>query len=161
RLLGWGRAGGPAPARLILMVQREVGARLVAAPGTKAYGRLTVETAYAANCRKLFEVPPGAFLPRPKVHSVVLELVPRAPALPFAAEAVFHRIVRAAFGQRRKTLANALAEEAGSRGAVEALLAAAGHPAGVRGERLTPSDFVRLAERWATGEEERVNNNVQ
>jgi len=149
RLLEWGREGGAAPTRLVVMVQREVGERLLAAPGGKTYGRLTVETAYAARCRKLFAVPPGAFLPRPKVHSVVLELTPHPPALAPAAAAVFHRLVREAFGQRRKTLANALTGLTGGRPAAEALLAAEGHPPGVRGERLSPLEFVRLAARWS------------
>ena len=95
--------------RLVLMVQREVAARLVASPGTKAYGALSVMTQLVASVRTALSVGPAAFSPRPKVESSVIVIEPFHPAPWSAAElAAVRRVVRAAFGQRRKQLGNAL-----------------------------------------------------
>jgi 16S rRNA (adenine1518-N6/adenine1519-N6)-dimethyltransferase len=123
------------------MLQKEVVDRMAAKPGTAAYGRLTVML--AAHCRvaKLFDVGPGAFRPPPRVDSAVVRLVPHATA-PFEVTdaARFARVVAAAFGQRRKTLRNAL------RGVVEeAGFAAAGVDPGRRAESLAAAEFARLA----------------
>lgn len=97
--------------RLVVTVQREVAERVVAPPGTAAYGRLSIAVQYRAAARIVAGVPPGAFLPRPDVVSAVLTIVPYArPPVEVDDEAAFFRVVAAGFGHRRKTLANALAQ---------------------------------------------------
>ena len=92
------------------MLQKEVAERVAAAPGSKTYGALSVLTQVAASARLAFTVPPGAFSPPPQVDSAVLHLrMRRAPPVPIADPARFAAVVRAAFSQRRKSLANALA----------------------------------------------------
>ncbi|HSC22096.1 MAG TPA: 16S rRNA (adenine(1518)-N(6)/adenine(1519)-N(6))-dimethyltransferase RsmA [Casimicrobiaceae bacterium] len=124
-----------------VMLQREVVARMSAAPGTPDYGRLGVMLQARFRVTRLFTVPPGAFRPPPRVESAVARLVPLGTAKPaIADEALFARIVAAAFGQRRKTLRNALATVANER-----VLRAAGIDPGARGETLSVADYVRLA----------------
>lgn len=124
-----------------VMLQREVVARMTAAPGTADYGRLTVMLQARFAVTRLFTVPAGAFRPAPKVESAVARLLPLGAARPrIADETLFARLVAAAFGQRRKTLRNALATLADSEG----LERAAVDP-GARGETLAVGDFVRLA----------------
>ena len=124
-----------------VMLQREVVARMTAAPGTADYGRLTVMLQARFAIARLFTVPPGAFRPPPKVESALARLVPLRAARPrISDEALFARIVAAAFGQRRKTLRNALAAIV-----PEDALRAAGIDPAVRGETLAVEDFVRLA----------------
>jgi len=95
--------------RLVLMFQKEVGDRLCAAPGTSAYGILSVFCQLEFDIRRVTVVPPGAFFPAPKVHSVVLEFVPLpTPRVVVADPRLFRRVVKGAFGQRRKTLRNSL-----------------------------------------------------
>ena len=124
-----------------VMLQREVVARMTALPGTPDYGRLTVTLQARFRVTRLFTVPAGAFRPAPKVESAVARLVPLGAARPaIADEALFARIVAAAFGQRRKTLRNAVS------GVVdEDALRAAGIDPAARGETLSVADFVRLA----------------
>jgi 16S rRNA (adenine1518-N6/adenine1519-N6)-dimethyltransferase len=125
---------------LHIMLQREVIARICAAPGSDDYGRLTVMLAPWVVAEALFDVGPGAFRPAPKVWSAVARLTVReAPA--FAVDARFGRVVAAAFSQRRKTLRNGL----------RALLDAAaiercGVDPGARPETLTPAQFAALAQ---------------
>ena len=124
-----------------VMLQKEVVARMAAAPGSADYGRLTVMLQAKFRVTRLFVIPPGAFRPAPKVDSAFARLEPLgadAPAI--ADEARFARIVGAAFGQRRKTLRNALADVCD-----EAALRAAGIDPAARGETLAVDDFVRLA----------------
>ena len=124
-----------------VMLQREVVARMTAAPATPDYGRLSVMLQIRFRVTRLFTVPAGAFRPAPKVESAVARLVPLGAARPaIVDEALFARVVAAAFGQRRKTLRNALASVAG-----EASLRAAGVDPAARGETLSVADFVRLA----------------
>ena len=126
---------------LHVMLQREVVARMTAQPATPDYGRLSVMLQAKFVVRRLFVVPPGAFQPAPKVDSAIARLVPLGPAKPVIAdEAMFARIVAAAFGQRRKTMRNALASICDA-----AALTAAGIDPGARGETLSVADFVRLA----------------
>jgi 16S rRNA (adenine1518-N6/adenine1519-N6)-dimethyltransferase len=123
-----------------VMLQREVVARMTASPGTPDYGRLSVMLQSRFRVTRLFTVPPGAFRPAPKVESAVARLEPLGPSRPVIAdEALFARIVAAAFGQRRKTLRNAVSGVAG-----EATLRAAGIDPGARGETLSVDDYVRL-----------------
>lgn len=129
-----------------VMLQREVADRLVAKPGTKDYGVLTLLTAAQADVERTLTLPPGAFQPAPKVHSAVVRLRFRASVVPEGVRSVFDRMVRSMFTQRRKTLGNALRPFAGSAGrdASRALLAA-GIDAGRRPETLTLDEAVRLA----------------
>lgn len=124
-----------------VMLQKEVVDRMVALPSTPDYGRLSVMLQVRFRIERLFTVPPGAFRPAPKVESAVARLTPlREARHALVDEDLFGRIVAAAFGQRRKTLRNAvrtLASEAG--------LERASIDPGVRGETLSVADFVRLA----------------
>ena len=123
------------------MLQKEVVERMVSAPGGGAYGRLSVMLQYRFEMEKVLDVGPDAFHPRPKVDSAVVRMTPRARIEPAAIdEAVFARVVTAAFSQRRKTLRNTLRNvlEAGD---FEAL----GIDPGARAETLSVSDFVRMA----------------
>lgn len=126
---------------LHIMLQREVIARMTARPGTKDYGRLTVMVQSRFAVTRLFVVPPGAFRPAPQVDSAVARLVPLGSARPaILDEALFAQVVSAAFGQRRKTLRNALATLTDA----STLQSAQVDPA-ARGETLGVADFVRLA----------------
>jgi 16S rRNA (adenine1518-N6/adenine1519-N6)-dimethyltransferase len=124
-----------------VMLQREVVARMVAQPGSADYGRLTVMLGYRFVIERLFRVPAGAFWPQPKVESAFARLTPRTAGAPRARdETLFARIVMLAFGQRRKTLRNALATLADP----DQLRAADVDPA-ARGETLSTAQFVGLA----------------
>lgn len=96
--------------RLVLMFQKEVADRMVAAPGGAAYGRLSVAVQWRCEARRLFDLPPQAFVPPPAVHSTVVSLAPRGATLGDADPDLFGRVVAAAFGQRRKMLRSALGD---------------------------------------------------
>ncbi len=123
------------------MLQKEVVDRMAADPGSKVYGRLSVMLQAYCEVTSLFVVPPGAFRPPPKVDSAVVRLVPRPPqTVGIADPKRFADVVRAAFGQRRKTLRNAL------NGVCDAAqFEAAGVRPDARAEQLEVGDFVRLA----------------
>ena len=126
---------------LTVMLQREVVQRMVAAPATSAYGRLTVMLQVRFHIERLFTVPSGAFRPSPKVESAVARLAPLGEGRPrIVDEGLFAEVVAAAFGQRRKTLRNALRHWA-----TPADLEGSGIEPGARGETLAVGDFVRLA----------------
>ena len=129
-----------------LMLQREVADRLVATPGTKDYGVLTIFTAVHADVTRVLTLPPGAFRPAPKVHSAVVRLTFVPSRVPPELATTFERMVRVMFMQRRKVLANALRPYAESVGreAVSAL-SAAGIDPGARPERLDLAALTRLA----------------
>jgi len=93
--------------RMVLMFQREVAERIVAGPGSKTYGRLSVLTGWRTQARILFDIGPNAFVPPPKVVSTLVELVPRT-APPPCDRAALERVAAAAFGQRRKMLRQSL-----------------------------------------------------
>jgi 16S rRNA (adenine1518-N6/adenine1519-N6)-dimethyltransferase len=135
--------GRRAASPLIVMVQKEVARRLAAKPAAPEYGAITVFTALHARVSVLFDVSPGCFMPRPAVTSSVIQLDKIQPD-PLVPEAL--RLVKAAFAQRRKTLANALsAGLALPREAVTELLAAADIDPSVRGETLSPEQYIKLA----------------
>jgi len=92
----------------MLMLQKEVADRLVARPGSKAYGALAIQVALTADVEHLLTLPPGAFRPPPKVTSAVIRLRFRGPAVDVGDRHLFERVVRGIFLQRRKTIANAL-----------------------------------------------------
>ena len=142
--------------RALLMVQREVAERLVAPPGGRERGVLGVLVQTYADVRTVLRVPRGAFLPPPNVDSAVIEVVWRlAPRVAVTDEALYRRVVRGAFGQRRKMLRNALAglgAELGLDGAgVTAALVRAGIDPTERAERLELSAFARLADELRAG----------
>ena len=130
-----------------VMVQKEVASRLCAAPGTSDYGAIAVFCAYYGRAARLFKVPAGCFVPAPKVDSAVVRIdMYKKPPAEGDPEAIF-RVVRAAFGQRRKTLSNAL--HTGfpglSRDEITGALAACGIDPSTRGETLSLSQFADIA----------------
>ncbi len=132
--------------RWVAMVQREVGERFAAAPGSSAYGVPSVLAQLACDVRVHRSISRSVFHPVPNVDSVLVALVRTGPAPPLA----LRRLVQAAFAHRRKALARSLSlapgAEPGVREAARAALVALGHPADVRAERLSPADFRALAE---------------
>ncbi len=124
------------------MLQKEVVDRICAAPASEHYGRLTVALFARADAQKLFEIGPGAFRPPPAVTSAVVRLTPRPAPFPIEDLGRFDAVVKAAFSQRRKTLANAL------KGMLSAdQIRGAGINPTERAERLPPEAFARLAHR--------------
>jgi 16S rRNA (adenine1518-N6/adenine1519-N6)-dimethyltransferase len=131
--------------RLVLMFQREVAERIVALPGSKTYGRLSVLAGWRSEARILFDVAPTAFVPPPNVTSSLISLVPRASPLACERRAL-ERVTEAAFGQRRKMLRQSLK----SLGTDPfALLAAAGIEPTARAEEISVAGFVALARAFA------------
>ena len=130
----------------VVMVQREVGERLAAAPGTSAYGVPSVLAQLACEVRVLRAVGRGVFRPVPNVDSALIGLRRRAPG----AEPALRRVIQAAFAHRRKALAGSLAlsfeGDVNVRERARAALVELGHPADERAERLTPSEFRSLAD---------------
>ncbi|MGH7398046.1 MAG: 16S rRNA (adenine(1518)-N(6)/adenine(1519)-N(6))-dimethyltransferase RsmA [Candidatus Rokuibacteriota bacterium] len=136
----------PAIDEMALMLQTEVAERVAAGPGGKTYGALSVLTQVNCAVRLAFSVPPGAFSPPPQVDSAVLHLLPhREPPVPVADPARFAAVVRAAFSQRRKSLANALAAGLGlGTDRARQVVEAAGIDPGRRAETLSLAEFARL-----------------
>ena len=131
----------PAVRDMHFMLQKEVVERMASGPGNKVYGRLSVMLQAYCTVTPLFVVPPGAFRPAPKVESAVVRLVPKpAEAIHVADRRMFANVVRAAFGQRRKTLRNALNGVADV-----AAIEAAGLRADARAEQVEVAGFVGLA----------------
>ncbi|QDL92501.1 16S rRNA (adenine(1518)-N(6)/adenine(1519)-N(6))-dimethyltransferase RsmA [Paroceanicella profunda] len=127
---------------MTLMFQKEVAERIVARPGSKAYGRLSLLAQWRCDARMVFEVPPKAFTPPPKVTSAIVHLTSRpAPLYPARAD-LLERVVAAAFGQRRKMLRASLRALGGD---AEALLEAAGITPTRRAETLDLGEFCALA----------------
>lgn len=130
---------------MTLMFQKEVAQRIVARPGSDAYGRLGVLAGWRTEARIAFDVPPQAFTPAPKVTSSVVHIVPRETPLPASLKAL-ERVTQAAFGQRRKMLRQSLKPLGG-----EALLARTGIEPTRRAETLSVEEFVLLARATTTG----------
>jgi 16S rRNA (adenine1518-N6/adenine1519-N6)-dimethyltransferase len=132
--------------RLAVMVQREVGERLVARPGDEAYGAVSVRVAFRASGSIVRRVRPDVFWPRPKVDSVVVRL-DRLRDIPVAVdEAALWRVVDEAFAQRRKTMRNALRRLGLDQDEADAVLAAAGVDPSARPEELSLEAFARVAD---------------
>jgi 16S rRNA (adenine1518-N6/adenine1519-N6)-dimethyltransferase len=130
-----------------LMLQREVAERMEASPGTKEYGVLSISVQLHADVSRLLSLPPGAFRPAPKVHSTVLRLTFRPPAVEVSDARLFEQMVRSMFTQRRKTLGNALRPFAAARGVDAAdALERSGIDAARRPETLQLDELARLAE---------------
>jgi 16S rRNA (adenine1518-N6/adenine1519-N6)-dimethyltransferase len=134
----------------MLMLQKEVADRLVAKVGTGDYGVLTVLTALHADVTRVLSLPPGAFRPAPKVHSAVVRLTFRPPTVAIPDQAMFVRMVRTMFTQRRKTVSNALKPFGVERGVDAAhALAAAGIDPKRRPETLELAEMAALAHAFA------------
>ena len=129
------------------MLQKEVVERMAAGPGSKAFGRLSVMLQALCRVEPLFEVPPSAFRPPPKVDSAVVRLLPRSPSeVGIDDPAMFERVVREAFGQRRKTLRNALLQVCDAEA-----IAAAGLRPELRAEQVPVAGFINLSNHLAAG----------
>lgn len=128
--------------RMVLMFQREVAERIVAAPKSKAYGRLSVLAQWRTQAKIVMNLPPEAFTPPPKVASAIVEFRPRAKPEPACSVATLARVTGAAFGQRRKMLRSSLKQLTPF---PELLLQRAGLSPERRAEELSVSEFARLA----------------
>ena len=137
---------------LVIMVQKEVGERLTARPGSKAYGAVTVMVQYAGTVERAFDVGRRAFTPAPDVDSTILHIVPYKER-PLAAkdDALLRRVVKAAFSQRRKTLRNSLQSLGCDKARIAQALAACGIEDGRRAETLSVAEFVALADAFYEG----------
>ncbi len=134
-------------AQIAVMIQREVALRICAAPGTAEYGAFSIYCQYHTAPELLFDVGPECFVPAPKVTSSVVRMTPRhMPPIAVQDEKRFFRLVKAAFGQRRKTLLNALAAGLGGveRDSIRAVILSCGLPEDIRGERLGIPEFAAL-----------------
>jgi 16S rRNA (adenine1518-N6/adenine1519-N6)-dimethyltransferase len=131
----------------VFLVQREVADRIVAEPGGKEYGALSVNVQALAKPKYLFRVAPGSFLPPPKVESAVVRIEPRAePVVSENAEEKFRRFVIDAFGMRRKQMRRILRSLWNlDADAAEALLVSAGIDPAARPETLSPEQLARLS----------------
>lgn len=141
---------------ITIMVQKEVAQRMQVGPGTKDYGALSLAVQFYADAQIVLKVPASCFMPRPNVDSAVIKLVRHEDApVKVKDEQFMFRVIRAAFNQRRKTLANSLANSSELNGSghactredVTTALEAMGLPGGIRGEALTLAQFGELADR--------------
>lgn len=135
---------------ITVMVQREVAERMSAAPGTKDYGALTLAVVYHSNVEYVANVPPNAFIPRPKVDSTVVKLtLSGKPDVEVMDEQLMFRLIRAAFNQRRKTFVNAIKnspELSFGREQIEEALESCGFDKNIRGETLSVRDFAGISD---------------
>ena len=142
--------GGLPVTGLTLMVQKEVAARMLAKPGGKDYGALSIAVQYRSVPALVCMAEPHCFLPQPKVASAVIHLdIPDRPTITVENETFFFLLVKAAFGQRRKTLQNALCNSPFlklSKDAVQSALSEMGLNADIRGEKLSIPQFAQLAD---------------
>ena len=136
--------------RLVVMVQKEVALRMVAKPGTKDYGALSVAVQYYTKSDIVLDVPPKSFLPAPAVTSSVIRCVLRdKPPVDVVDEKLFFRVVKAGFAQRRKTFANTMKTTGLSKDRIEELLVKANIDGQRRGETFTLQEFANVANAWA------------
>lgn len=140
---------GPLFESVTVMIQKEVALRLASAPGSADYGAITLFASYLADVKKCFDVSPGNFLPQPKITSAVIRMKPhKKPPVDVKDPENMQKIIKAAFEQRRKMLAGALAAATSkvSKAVISEKIAAARLPADVRGEKLSLADFARLSD---------------
>ena len=136
--------------RLVVMVQKEVALRMVAKPGTKDYGALSVAVQYYTEPDIVLDVPPKSFLPAPAVTSSVIRCILRdKPPVDVIDEKLFFRVVKAGFAQRRKTFSNTMKTTGLTRDRIEELLAKANIDGQRRGETFTLQEFADVANAWA------------
>jgi 16S rRNA (adenine1518-N6/adenine1519-N6)-dimethyltransferase len=133
--------------RITVMVQKEVGERIAARPGTKAYNSLSISLQYRYQAEVAFTLPSTAFHPQPKVDSAVVTLIPReAPLLEVADYTLLSRLVRTAFAQRRKTIRNALRQnDFAAPDVLDRIFEETGINSGLRAEAIAIEDYGRLA----------------
>ena len=135
---------------ITVMVQKEVAQRICAPAGSPDYSAFSIYIDYYADAEILFDVPRDCFVPQPKVDSAVVRLIPRGkPPVPVCNEKLFFTLVKAAFGQRRKTLANALQSALGNtlgKTGIVQLITDCGFDARIRGEKLSLADYAKLTE---------------
>ena len=137
--------------RLVVMVQKEVALRMVAKPGTKDYGALSVAVQYYTEPDIVLDVPPKSFLPAPVVTSSVIRCVLRdKPPVDVIDEKLFFRVVKAGFAQRRKTFSNTMKTTGLSKDRIEELLEKANIDGQRRGETFTLQEFADVANAWAS-----------
>ncbi|TYZ24170.1 16S rRNA (adenine(1518)-N(6)/adenine(1519)-N(6))-dimethyltransferase RsmA [Selenomonas ruminis] len=135
--------------RMVTMVQKEVAERMIAKPGSRTYGALSVAVQYYTEPEIVLDVPPRSFIPAPEVDSVVIACkVRETPAVDVMDEKMFFRVVKAAFGQRRKTLSNALKGGGFPKEQVRDAMEAAGIEMTRRGETLSLEEFAKLADEF-------------
>ena len=133
----------------VFMMQKEVAERIMASPGTKAYGALTLAVQFYCTSEVVMDVPPSSFIPRPAVNSTVLKLVKRdKPAVEVKDTRLFFRMVKMAFGQRRKVFTNAMKAGGISAEQGKEILAACGIDGKRRGETFSMEEFASLADAW-------------
>ena len=136
--------------RLVVMVQKEVALRMVAKPGTKDYGALSVAVQYYTEPDIVLDVPPKSFLPAPAVTSSVIRCILRdKPPVDVIDEKLFFCVVKAGFAQRRKTFSNTMKTTGLTRDRIEELLAKANIDGQRRGETFTLQEFADVANAWA------------
>lgn len=136
--------------RLVVMVQKEVALRMVAKPGTKDYGALSVAVQYYAEPDIVLDVPPKSFLPAPAVTSSVIRCVLRdKPPVDVIDEKLFFRVVKAGFAQRRKTFANTMRTTGLSKEQIDDILVKANIDGQRRGETFSLQEFADVANAWA------------
>ena len=137
--------------RLVVMVQKEVALRMIAKPGTKDYGALSVAVQYYTEPDIVLDVPPKSFLPAPVVTSSVIRCILRdKPPVDVIDEKLFFRVVKAGFAQRRKTFSNTMKTTGLSKDRIEELLAKANIDGQRRGETFTLQEFADVANAWAS-----------
>ena len=132
-----------------VMIQREVARRIYASVGDSDYGAFGLFVQWHCETELLFDVPPGCFVPQPKVTSSVIRLTRRAaPPVQVQSEELLFRVIRAAFNQRRKTLVNALSSQLGyEKTVIETVLAECGFDTRIRGEALDIGDFAAVSDK--------------
>lgn len=137
---------------LVTMVQKEVAERMIAKPGSRIYGALSVAVQYYTEPHIVFDVPPRSFIPAPEVDSVVIVCKVREnPAVQVKDEKMFFRVVKAAFGQRRKTISNAMKGAGFSKEELESAFEKSSIDPGRRGETFSLDEFGRLADALISG----------
>lgn len=133
----------------VFMMQKEVAERIMAEPGTKAYGALTLAVQYYCTVERVMDIPPTAFVPRPAVTSTVLKMRRReAPAVAVSDEAAFFRLIKMGFGQRRKIFSNAMKNGGIPEALGVQILERAGVDGKRRGETFSMEEYARLANAW-------------
>ena len=139
---------------LIFMMQKEVADRILATPGGKVYGALTVVVQYYACAERLFDVPPHCFIPQPEVTSTVLKMdIIKEPPVELVNKETFFKTIKAAFGQRRKTLQNALINSGyfgKTKEEIAQIITSIGIDINRRGETLTINQFAQLSNLLST-----------
>lgn len=136
---------------LVVMVQKEVAERMVAPPGSKTYGALSVAVQYYTEPEIIMDVPAKSFLPAPEVTSAVIRCrVRKEPPVEIGDEKLFFRVVKAAFAQRRKTLSNTMKTTGLIREQIEELLSESGVDGSRRGETLSLEEFAAITRTWET-----------